>query len=276
MLRSRLPSTGAVLALALLAGCETLSRPFTSEAKFGAVGGAIQPLDAPEPDDAVYPGGLEVRIDSTLASDDETFIPSFVEELRKASGGRYRSMMGINDKKPQFSLFITEMQEGDGRFEGNKLGAVIGAAAGAGTGIAVGGRGNRTVGGVIGAGAGAAAGYVLTGEKKNVWAFEVEFRQRTGATTKQQINTGSRTGDDSGGGVVDRDSQTNSSGFDAYESSSNAQWDLTTQTIVLKRYFTISAQSGIFHTLGARKNRVREMILQRVPSWLMGGTNVGF
>lgn len=276
MQRPRLAPIGALATFVLLASCETLSRPFTSEAKFGAVGGAIQPLDAPDPDESILPGGLEVRIDSTLASDDENFIPSFVEELRKASGGRYKSMAGVNDKKPQYSLFITEMQEGDSRFQGDKLGAVIGAAAGAGTGIAVSGRGNRTTGGLIGAGAGAAAGYVLTGEKKNVWAFEVEFRQRTGASARQQIQTGGRTGNDYSGGVVDRDSQTESQGFDANESSQKATWDLETKSISIKRYFTISAQSGVFHTLSARKNRVREMILQRVPSWLMGGTNVGF
>ncbi len=267
----------SLLALLALASCETLSRPFTSEAKFGAVGGALQPLDAPPPDPKeVYPEGLELRIDSSLATEDEEFIPKFVEALRKASGGRYKSMRGVTGKKPQYQLFITELQEGDSKFKGNKLGAVIGAVAGGGTGAGVSRRGSRGLGVAVGAGVGAAAGYIMTGEKKNVWAFEVEFRQATGAQSKTELKLGGRTGGDSSAGVVDDDTQSGSSGFDANTASSRTSWDLATKTIVRRRYFTISAQSGIFHTMSARKARVREMILKRVPSWLMGGSNVGF
>ena len=106
MKNTRSASLVACATLFLLAGCETLSRPFTSEAKFGSVGGSLSPRRLPDPDpEDVHLGGLSVRIDSGLASEDAEFIPNFVEALRAASGGRYKSMRDV-DKQPQFETIL--------------------------------------------------------------------------------------------------------------------------------------------------------------------------
>lgn len=259
-----------LLAAALGTSCSSLARPFSGpDAEFSGAGGAISPdEDLPVADHCV-PKGLRVTIDSSLM--DADFRGQLVDKLRSTSGGRYVSVRD-EAKEPQFELLVTEMTNNK-NFEFSKIGAIVGGLGGAAGGAAADRWRGR--GAVIGGLTGAAGGWLLFSKQQDTWAFEVKFKQRTSAAGHGTIQQKQKHGTNSGGGL------TGNTGVVAAGSSLNDQvksvdFEVASNTAVQTRYFAVAVEGGAFSTVDGRKEAARKVLLERLPSFLMGGNVVDF
>jgi len=231
------------------------------------------PTELPPPKDPnVLPGGLTIRIDSPLLQEDPGFNQAFVARLRQMGGGRFQSVRGTG-KKPQYVIRITEMTKEKG-FKGGEIEAVIGGAlAGGLAGSAVGGRRSTAVG----AGLGAAAAYYAFGEKKDVWAFEINLEILTSESGRSRLRTGTDNRNVNRSGNRDQDTSLTTTNRKNSFNSIDTAFDVTSHTYRLSsKIVCLGKGSGLFSKLDDRKKAARTAFLNRVPAWLFGGQDVGF
>lgn len=259
-----------LLATAFCTACSTLARPFTGpDAEFSGVGGAIGPDDDLPLSDTCVPKGLRVTIDSSLM--DAAFRGQLVDQLRSTSGGRYASVRD-EKKDPQFELLVTEMTNNK-NFELSKVGAIVGGLGGGVGGAAADRWGGR--GAVIGGLAGAAGGWLLFSKQQDTWAFEVKFKQRTSAAGHATIQQKQIHGTHSGGGLTGN-TGVGAAGSSLNEQVKNVDFEVASNTAVQTRYFAVAVEGGAFSTVEGRKEAARKVLLERLPSYLMGGNVVDF
>lgn len=259
-----------LLAAACSTACSTLGRPFTGpDAEFSGAGGAITPDDDLPVSDTCVPKGLRVTLDSSLM--DEAFRGQLVDKLRSTSGGRYVSVRD-ETKEPQFELLVTEMTNND-KFQPSTVGAIVGGLGGGVGGAAADRWGGR--GAVIGGVAGAAAGWLLFSKQQDTWAFEVKFKQRTSAVGHGKIQQKQAHSTHSGGGLTGK-TGVGAGGSSLNDQVKNVDFDVASNTAVQTRYFAVAVEGGAFSTDDGRKEAARKVLLERLPSFLMGGNVVDF
>ncbi|MCR9246419.1 MAG: hypothetical protein NXI31_15405 [bacterium] len=266
-----LSSFALLLAVAMLASCSALSRPFTGpDADFSGAGGALQPDDDLPCAENCVPKGLRIAVDSTLM--DKDFQKEFAQALRNTSAGRFVSMRGQTGE-PQFELLVTEMTNND-KWEPSTVGAIVGGLGGAAGGAAADKRW-RSRGAAIGGAAGAAAGWLLWSKQQNLWAFEVKFKQRTSAEGRGKIEQkgGSET---SSGGSLQGVTGMGAGGTAFQEQVKRVDWDVTSNTAVQTRYFAVAVEGGAFSSEAGRADAAKAALLERLPTFLMGGDVIDF
>ncbi len=270
----RVAFAAASMLLLTLGSCQSIN-PMRTDGSVGTVGGALQPLRLPDPDSAsVHLGGLALRVDSPLVSGDPGFGARFAASLRDAAGDRYRSMRGVEGKEPQFEIYITEMGESSG-FDKNQMAAVLGAAAGGGAGYALGGD-NRFWAAASGAAIGGILAPFLFGETQEVFAYAVEFRQRTSAEGGFGFEESSLDRGAQGFGVVDSEQAIAMAASRVQSAVQQTTFEAKTNIAREVRYFAISVKGGALTSEDERRAEARRLMLERVPSWLMGGRPIDF